>query len=142
MIHYEIKGIARSKKNSSRIVTVKGHPIIIPSAAYQKYEAECAQYLRDRPEQPIDYPVEVTCLYFLPRTKKGEVPKKKIDLTNLLGATLDILVKYKILADDNANIVMSVDGSRVFYVAEEPKTYITITEMNNEEDKSTYVEGG
>ena len=121
---------------------VKGRPIILPSDAYRKFEAQAEQYLRDKPEKPIDVPVQITCIYLLPLNKDGSRPKKPTDLVNLLEATCDVLVKYKIIADDNAHIIKSVDGSRVYYVAEEPKTYITITEMNNEEDKSSYVEGG
>ena len=135
MIHYEIKGVPRSKKNSSKIILVKGRPMIIPSDGYRKYEAEAAQYLCNIPDKPIDYPVTVTCIYLLPLNKNGEKPKKHIDLVNLLEATCDILVKYKILADDNSHIIKSVDGSRVYYVAEEPKTYITITEITDESDK-------
>ena len=115
---------------------VKGRPMILPSDGYRKYEALAAQYLRDKPDKPIDVPVQVTCVYLLPLNKDGSEPKKHIDLVNLLEATCDILVKYQIIADDNSHIIKSVDGSRVYYVAEEPKTYITITELNNESDPS------
>jgi len=130
-INYTVPGIARSKKNSSRIVNIKGRSIIIPSEAYKKYEAMAGQYLRPKPEKPIDYPVEVTCIYLLPCNKDGSKPKRKIDLVNLLGATHDILTHHGILADDNANIIVSVDGSRVYFVRHDPKTIITITELEN-----------
>jgi Holliday junction resolvase RusA-like endonuclease len=55
--------------------------------------------------------------------------RRKVDLTNLLNAINDILVKYEILADDNSSIVFSMDGSRVFYDKENPRTEITITEV-------------
>lgn len=142
MWQYTIDGVARSKKNSQKIIIVRGRPMILPSDAYKRYEAQAGQYLIDKPEKPIDTPVQVTCIYLMPLNKDGSKPKRQLDLVNLLEATCDILVKYKIIADDNAHIVKSVDGSRVYYVAEEPKTYITIMEMNNEEDKSSYVEGG
>lgn len=141
MIQYVIPGIARSKKNSSKIIKINGHFRIISSEAYRRYEAQAEQYLRDKPEKPIDTPVQITCIYLMPLNKDGSKPKRQLDLVNLLEATCDILVKYKIIADDNAHIVKSVDGSRVFYVAEEPKTYITIMEMSDEEDKSVYAEG-
>ena len=134
MWQYTIHGVARSKKNSQKIITIKGRPMILPSDGYRKYEAEAGRYLCNTPEKPIDVPVCVTCIYLLPLNKDGSTPKKHIDLVNLLEATCDILVKYKILADDNSHIVKSVDGSRVYYVAEEPKTYITITELKNESD--------
>ena len=105
--------------------------MILPSDAFKRYEAEAAAYLTDKPEIPIEAPVQISCVYLMPLNKDGSEPKKHVDLVNLLEATCDILVKHKILADDNAHIVKSVDGSRVYYVAEEPKTYITITEMSN-----------
>lgn len=142
MWQYVIEGIPRSKKNSSRIIKVHNRLMVIPSEAYKTYEAQAEQYLRNKPEKPIDAPVQITCIYLMPLNKDGSKPRRPLDLVNLLEATCDILVKYKIIADDNAHIVKSVDGSRVFYVAEEPKTYITITEMNDEEDKSSYAEGG
>ena len=142
MIQYVIPGIARSKKNSSKIIKINGHFRIISSEAYRRYEAAAAPYFQNKPEKPIEEPVQVTCIYLMPLNKDGSKPRRPLDLVNLLEATCDILVKYKIIADDNAHIVKSVDGSRVYYVAEEPKTYITIMEMNNEEDKSSYAEGG
>jgi len=147
MWQYVIPNQAVTKKNSPKIiniprVTVKHKHVLLPSDAYVKYEASAGQYLQDKPDKPIDVPVQVTCVYLLPLNKDGSKPKRPTDLVNLLEATCDILVKYKIIADDNAHIIKSVDGSRVYYVAEEPKTYITITEVNNEEDKSSYIEGG
>ena len=50
--------------------------------------------------------------------------KRKVDLNNLLEATTDMLVHYKVIEDDNSNIVVSHDGSRVFYDKENPRTEI------------------
>ena len=132
MFQYTVPGIPRSKKNSSKIINIKGRPMILPSDAYKKFEALAGPYLQPKPEKPIDYPVEITCIYLMPLNKDGSIPQKKLDLVNLLGATHDILVKHGVLADDNAKIVVSVDGSRVFYTKEDPGTIITITEI--EED--------
>lgn len=129
---YVIPGIPRSKKNSQKIIMVRGRPMIIPSDAYKRYEAQAEPHLICKPPKPIDTPVQLSCVYLMPLNKDGSEPKRRVDLVNLLEATCDILVKYKIIADDNSDIVKSVDGSRVFYVSEEPKTYITITEMRNE----------
>lgn len=49
---------------------------------------------------------------------------------NLLEATCDILVQYGILADDNSQIVVSHDGSRVRLDRMNPRVEITITEVN------------
>ena len=53
--------------------------------------------------------------------------KRKVDLSNLQSACLDILVENKILADDNSAIVVAHDNSRVRYDKENPRTEIVIT---------------
>ena len=52
--------------------------------------------------------------------------RRRVDLLNLLEATLDILVDARILEDDNSNIVGGHDGSRVLYDKENPRTEIFI----------------
>lgn len=136
MWQYDILLNPVTKKNSQQIIKVHGRNIIIPSAAYKRYEAQCGQYLQDRPENPINVPCEVTCLYFLQRTKKGEIPKRVPDLCNLMEATHDVLTKYKILEDDNSRIIWSVDGSRVYWTMGEPHTIVTITEKEYEDTES------
>jgi Holliday junction resolvase RusA-like endonuclease len=56
--------------------------------------------------------------------------RRRVDLTNLLEAAHDTLVAAKILADDNNTIIASVDGSRVLYDKENPRTEIIIQELN------------
>lgn len=55
--------------------------------------------------------------------------KRKRDLTNLENAIADILVKYKVLQDDNYNIIQSWDGSRIIYEKNREETVIEITEV-------------
>ena len=95
--------------------------MVIPSAKYKKFEKDCGQYFPK--VETIDYPVNVKCLYWMPT-------RRRVDLVNLQEATLDILVKYKVLADDNSNIVVSMNGSQVLYDKENPRTEITITPIN------------
>jgi hypothetical protein len=38
-------------------------------------------------------------------------------------------VKYGVIEDDNSNVVVSVDGSRVLYDKENPRTEVEITEV-------------
>ena len=52
---------------------------------------------------------------------------RTIDLTNLNEALHDILVVNGLLVDDNAKIVVSTDGSRVFYDKNNPRTEVYIT---------------
>jgi Holliday junction resolvase RusA-like endonuclease len=73
----------------------------------------------------IDYPVNIKCIYYMPT-------RRKVDLSNLLNATLDLLVHYGILLDDNRNIVYSVDGSRVYYDKDNSRTEIEITRIKGD----------
>lgn len=117
-----IDGTPTTKKNSMRIVLVGGKPRIIQSEKYKEYAAfALCQLRKQRPAEPIDYPVNVKCVYYMPTNRR-------VDLTNLLAATMDILVDARILTDDNAKIVVGHDGSRVMYKADKPRTEIEITE--------------
>lgn len=110
-----------TKKNSQRIVLVKNRPMIIPSKQYKDYEKACSPYMPKI--EPINYPVNVKCVYYMPT-------RRKCDLTNLLEATDDILVKYGVLEDDNYGVVYSHDGSYVCYDKENPHTDIEITKKD------------
>lgn len=113
-----------TKKNHSQVVMIKGRPLVLPSKPYQEYEKKCKQYI-PKLESPIDYPINLECHFY-----KGT--HRKCDVTNLLQAVCDILVKYKLLEDDNYSIVASVDGTFVDYDKENPRTeiYITKKEQN------------
>ena len=130
-----IPGNPVTKKNHSDFVTIpikgstrcptckKFHKTmtrLLPSKAYTAYQAEAVGYLPVMP--PIESPVNVKCLYYMEN-------HRKVDLTNLIAATHDILVHYHILADDNFNIIVSVDGSRVFYDKDNPRVEIEIIEV-------------
>lgn len=112
--------IPRSKKNSMQIVYAGKRPLIIPSAKYKQYEKDCAVFMPKI--DTIDYPVNVKALYYMPT-------HRKVDKTNLESALLDVLVKYKVLQDDNSNIVVSTDGSRVLYDKENPRTEVYIEKI-------------
>ena len=70
----------------------------------------------------IDYPINLKCIFYVP-------DKRKRDIVNLLNAIQDILVKYKVIADDNYNIVKSIDGSRIIYEKGREETIIEISKM-------------
>lgn len=116
-----------SKKNSQRIVTnrVTGKPLIIQSQKYEEYEIAASYFLRPKPKKPIDYPVTVRCIYYMPT-------RRKVDTSNLNAATHDILVKYGVLADDNRDIIASTDGTRTFYDKANPRAEIEITPFEGE----------
>lgn len=112
-----------TKKNSQQIILNKttGRPFIAPSKAYKKYEKEAGWFIIGNLRKlNISAPVNVKCLYYMPT-------KRRVDLTNLLEATDDILVKYGVLADDHSGIVFSHDGSRVLYSKDNPRTEVIIS---------------
>ena len=119
-----IHGAPRTKKNSQQILINQKtrRPFVMPSKAYKEYEALCLSQLRKK-ETPISSPVNVQCVYYMPT-------HRRVDLCNLLEATSDILVRAGVLADDNSDIVVSHDGSRVLYDKNYPRTEITITEAS------------
>ena len=123
-IKYTIKLPPITKKNSQQILMnhKTGRPFISPSKQYKQYEKEAAWFLKPRPPRPIECPLNVTCLFYLPT-------RRKTDLTNLLEAVDDILVHTGIIADDHYGIVYSHDGSRCFWDKENPRTEIIITRI-------------
>ena len=116
-----------SKKNHQRIVTnrVTRKPFIIQSPQYTEYETTASYFLRPKPKEPINYPVTVRCLFFMPT-------RRRVDKSNLEAAAHDMLVKYRVLADDNRDVIASTDGSRVYYDKDNPRTEIEITPYEGE----------
>ena len=108
-----------TKKNHNAVVMVHGRPMVLPSKPYREYEKACKEYIPVLREPPISYPINLKCHYYMGT-------RRKCDITNLLQATCDILVKYGVLDDDNYTIVASTDGTRVFYDKENARTEIYI----------------
>ena len=124
MLEFTIPLPPITKKNSQRIFVngKTGKPFIMPSAQYKEYEQSAGWFV---PREGIDYPVNVKCLFYMPT-------KRKVDLTNLLEAVCDVLVKCGCIKDDCSDIVVSHDGSRVLYDKENPRTEIFIEEAEND----------
>lgn len=110
-----------TKKNSQRIVLVRGRPMILPSQKYKDYERDAMPALLPY-RKGYTGPVNLRCLYYMPT-------RRRVDLCNLLEATCDLLVHHGVLADDNSAIVAGHDGSRVLYDKEHPRTEIYIEEV-------------
>lgn len=125
-LHYTVKLNPVTKKNSPQLGVNKytGKPYIIPSKPYKQYEKDAPWFLRPRPQTPIDYRVNVKCLFYM-RTHGI------VDIVGLEQAIYDILVAAGILKDDNSRIIATHDGSRVLYDKENPRTEITITPIEN-----------
>lgn len=120
MIAFTIQLPPVSKKNSQRLVVNRatGRPMILPSAKYEQYEKDAAWFI---PCKRIDKPVNVKCLFYMPT-------RRLCDLTNLLEAVDDVMVRCGLLVDDNYSIIVSHDGSRVLYDKENPRTEVVIEE--------------
>lgn len=114
-----------TKKNNMQVVRNRrsGRPMVIQSKQYLKYEKDCEFFIPKI--DTINQPVNVKCLFYMPT-------KGKVDLVNLENAILDILVKYGVLEDDNSKIVVSMDGSRVLYDKEHPRTEVEICKAKQE----------
>lgn len=97
----------------------------MPSKKYKEYEAAAARYLWPRLAKPLDMPLCVTCLFYMPT-------RRRTDLVNLLEAADDLLVHAGVLADDHYGIIASHDGSRCLYDKENPRTEIIITFLKEE----------
>lgn len=93
VIDITLKGRPATKKNSGRIVSRNGKPIIIPSEAYKNYEDACMWQLAGK-KLHISGIIVVECKYYLPNKRSWP------DLIGLLQATSDILTKAKVIDDD------------------------------------------
>lgn len=113
-----------TKKNSQQLVRAGGRYIPIPSKQYKAYEQACARFM-PKLEEPIHDLVNIKAVFYMST-------HRRVDLVNLQEAALDVLVKYKVIADDNCNIVASMDGSRVDYDRENPRTEIEIEKVREE----------
>ena len=102
--------------------------MVLPSESYKRYEADAlceirAAIMPHKHELPIAEPVNVQASFFMPT-------HRRVDLTNLLEALDDILVRAGVLADDHAGIIAGHDGSRVLYDKAAPRVEIFISEMD------------
>lgn len=99
--------------------------MIIQSDQYREFEKLCSIYMKPiakKLKKPIDYPINLKCTFYFP-------DRRRRDTINMLEAIQDILVKYKILADDNYTIVASLDGTRSYYKKGVEITIIEIEEV-------------
>ena len=110
---------ARTKKNSSRIITAGGRTMLIPSKQYLEFEKNCKLFLKPT---KIDYAVNLKCVFYMKT-------RRRVDLPNLLNSICDVLVKHQVIVDDNKDIVAGFDGSRVLYDKNQPRVEIEITKM-------------
>ena len=110
------------KKNSQQIFINKrtGRPFISQSKRYLEFEKNCEMFLYQHKYQ-LDQPINLKCTFYVP-------DRRVRDLTNLLNSIQDVLVRYRVLMDDNYNVVRSVDGSRIIYEKGKEFTIVEIEE--------------
>lgn len=117
--------IPRTKKNSQQIIFVKGRRLIIPSKPYQKFEKDCLSQIEDKLRKNISSPVNIKATFYVKE-------RRRVDLTNLLEALDDVLVKAEVIEDDCRDIIASHDGSRVYHDKEKPRIEVEIEEVKGE----------
>ena len=125
IMKFTIPIIPRTKKNSNEIRYRRGKPFIAPSRLYENYEYEGIMSIPSKYKQNIDYPINIKAIYYVKRNAR-------IDKTNLESALMDMLVAANVIADDSAlkpSIVVSTDGSRVYYDKNNPRIEVEITKM-------------
>ena len=115
----------KTKKNNQQVLynSKTKKPFIAQNNAYKRYERDAGWFVKKTGE-PIREAVNVKCVFY-------RSSARRVDLTNLLEAIDDILVKYKVLADDDFKIVAGHDGSRVLIDRENPRTEITISRFGS-----------
>lgn len=127
MIKIELPINPRSKKNSQNIVFNKktGRRLIIQNERYTEFEKESKKYMPIL-DKPIDYSVNLKCTFYV-------CDARKRDIANYIEAIQDILVKYKVLEDDNYNIISSLNGCSMQIDRDNPRTIIEIETIKKEQ---------
>lgn len=126
-INFTLPVIPITKKNHQEIRRNKktNKPYITSADRYKQYEEEIAWLTPAKYRLHINYPVNVKAIYYVNRNGR-------VDKTNLESALMDALVKAGVLADDSAlkpEIVVSTDGSRVFYDKNNPRIEVEISSI-------------
>lgn len=93
----------------------------MPSKQYMQYRKDSIAQITGDKRICISKPVNIKVIYYMET-------RRRVDLVNLLEATLDILVDACVLQDDNSQIVASHDGCRVMYDKNNPRVEITISD--------------
>lgn len=124
MLKFTIKVAPVTKKNHQKIIWNKrlNRPMVIPSPQYIQYEKDAGWFMPKC--ETIEDKVNIKAVFYMPT-------KRRCDLVNLQEALLDVLVKYGVIADDNYNIVHSMDGSYVDYDKENSRTEVEIWQIEN-----------
>lgn len=124
-MEFTINVVPRTKKNSQQIIFAKGRRLIIPSKLYQQFEKDCLKQIPDKYRNGISSPVNIKAVFYVK-------DRRRVDLTNLLEALDDMLVKADVIEDDCRDIIVGHDFSRVYHDKDNPRIEVEITEVKGE----------
>lgn len=120
-IRFRKAGTAGFYKKTKYGLQYIGVPFIAQGEKYEQYETDAGWFLKP-PAEPLSGRLNIRCIFY-------RDSRRRVDLTNLLEAIDDILIKYKIIKDDSFEIIAGHDGSRVLVDKEHPRTEIAIFEL-------------
>ena len=120
LIEFTLLGAPRTKKNSGRIIT-RGKPRILPSLAYEEWNAAAQQQfmgIRSKcgVQLPITEDVNVSALFY----RHANVG----DAVGFMQAIADSMQEAGIVLDDKQ--VVSWDGTRLLKDASNPRIVVTV----------------
>lgn len=115
-----------TKKNSQQIFVNgrTGKRFVAPSQKFKEYQNNAGFFIKRAGVYSGGFPANVKCLFYMPT-------KRRVDLVNLLESIDDVLTHYGIMPDDSAQYIGGHDQSRVLYDKENPRTEITISELED-----------
>ena len=98
---YIFRGEVASKKNSRRIVTVRGRPVPIPSKKYVAWEKYARQVILSSGRPGTPFPAAILTI----RIYHGDMVRR--DTNNSTQGIQDVLVEMGVLEDDNWMVIGS-----------------------------------
>lgn len=124
MVKFTIRTDPKTKKNSMqpRISPDKRFLGMMQSDIYKQYEKDCGYLIPHEARQGITKRINVAAVFY-------RKTRRTVDLSNLISALHDVMVKYGVIRDDNCTIIAGTDGSRVDYDKDNPRTEVAIMDM-------------
>lgn len=120
-----LRGNPTTKKNSRRYAERGGKRILLPSAAFEKYQEACLWQIGGKYIGKIRGPVRVKYTYHMSTERSA-------DLDNLVVATNDILVAAKVLEDDGRKYIRGIMADFGETDRKDPRVEIEIEEEISE----------
>ncbi|HEB61967.1 MAG TPA: RusA family crossover junction endodeoxyribonuclease, partial [Bacteroidetes bacterium] len=97
--------------------------IVVYTAQYNAWKNDALkQLLGSKNKLKINFPVILNCQFYC-KTRHRK------DLSAFYEGIQDVLVEANVLEDDNSNIIVGHDGSRIHYDKEQPRIEIKILKV-------------